>query len=105
MMCRSIASPQPNENERSDMENRMTTLKQLLIIFLVLGLLWIVGCESSWGSAGLGAAGGAVAAGGGYEYVINREMTRIEDALKAGEMDQREYEIRKDQIERMSLIK
>lgn len=89
----------------SGMENTMATLKQLLIIFLVMGLLLIVGCDSSWGSAGLGAAGGAVATGGGYEYVINREMTRIEDAVKAGEMDQREYEIRKDQIERMSLLK
>lgn len=83
----------------------MAAFKQALIIFLALGVLSIAGCESRWGSAGLGAAGGAVATGGGYEYVINREMNRIEDAFKAGEMDQREYEIRKDQIERMSLLK
>jgi hypothetical protein len=80
--------------------------KILLTAMIVLSLSLICGgCESSWGSAGLGAAGGAAAAGGGYEYVINREMNRIEDAYKAGEMDQREYEIRKDQIERMSLLK
>jgi hypothetical protein len=64
-----------------------------------------VGCESIWGTAGLGAAGGAVAAGGGYEYVIDREMKKIEQDLKDGKIDQREYEIRKDQIERMSILK
>jgi len=63
------------------------------------------GCESKWGSAGVGAAGGAVAAGGSYEYVANREMKKIEQDLKDGKIDQREYEIRKDQIERMSMLK
>ena len=68
-------------------------------LFLTCG-----GCKSSWGSAGLGAAGGAVAAGGGYEYVSNREMKRIEQDYKDGKIDQREYEIRKDQIQRMSIL-
>lgn len=61
------------------------------------------GCESKSGTAILGAAGGAVAAGG-YEYVSNREIKKIEDDLKDGKIDQREYEIRKDQIQRMSLL-
>jgi len=68
-------------------------------LFLMCG-----GCESSWGSAGLGAAGGAVAAGGGYEYVANREMKRIEQDYKDGKIDKREYEIRKNQLERMSIL-
>lgn len=72
-------------------------------VVLLLSLM-CVGCKSSWGSAGLGAAGGAVAAGGGYEYVSNREMKRIEEDYKDGKIDQREYEIRKDQIQRMSLL-
>ena len=63
------------------------------------------GCKSSWGSAGLGAAGGAVASSGGYEYVANREMKKIDQDYKDGKMDQKEYEIRKDQIQRMSILK
>ena len=76
----------------------------LLGIMGVVFLLFAGGCESSWGSAGLGAAGGAVAAGGSYEYVSNREMKKIEQDYKDGKIDQREYEIRKDQIQRMSLL-
>lgn len=81
-------------------------MKKLIIMAtLVLSLnLMLVGCESSWGSAGLGAAGGAVAAGGGYEYIANREMNRIEQDLKDGKIDQKEYDIRKNQIQRMSLL-
>jgi len=83
----------------------MARLKILIVAFFVLSLLFAVGCESKWGTAGLGAAGGAVAAGGGYEYVIDREMKKIEQDLKDDKIDQREYEIRKDQIERMSILK
>ncbi len=71
----------------------------------VIALSMAGGCESKWGSAGLGAAGGAAAGAGSYEYVINKEMNRIEDAYQSGEMDQEEYAIRKDQIERMSILK
>ena len=83
----------------------MARLKILMVTIFVLSLLFTAGCESKWGSAGLGAAGGAVAAGGGYEYVIDREMKKIEQDQKDGKIDQREYEIRKDQIQRMSILK
>lgn len=81
-------------------------MKKILLTAMVACVLSLMcgGCESSWGSAGLGAAGGAVAAGGSYEYVSNREMKKIEDDYKDGKIDQREYEIRKDQIQRMSLL-
>ena len=80
--------------------------KMIVITALTLALsLPLVGCKSGWGSAGLGAAGGAVAAGGGYEYVFNREMKKVEQDYKDGKIDQREYEIRKDQIQRMSILK
>ena len=81
-------------------------MKKSLLTAVVVVFLTLVGggCDSSWGSAGLGAAGGAVAAGGSYEYVSNREMNRIEQDLKDGKIDQREFEIRKDQIQRMSLL-
>lgn len=81
-------------------------MKIVLSAMFVCSLFLICnGCESSWGSAGLGAAGGAVASGGGYEYVANREMKKIEEDYKDGKMDQKEFEIRKDQIQRMSILK
>lgn len=77
----------------------------ILATALTLSLcLMLGGCKSGWGSAGLGAAGGAVAAGGSYEYVSNREMKRIAQDYNDGKMDQKEYEARKDQIQRMSLL-
>ena len=81
-------------------------MKKTLLMAICTRSLFLVcgGGESSWGSAGLGAAGGAVAAGGGYEYVANREMKRIEQDYKDGKIDKREYEIRKNQIERMSIL-
>ena len=74
-----------------------------MVMFMVV-LLFTGGCESNWGTAGLGAAGGAVAAGGSYEYVSNREMKKIEQDYKDDKIDKREYEIRKDQIQRMSIL-
>jgi len=82
----------------------MSKLKIAVVIFFVLSLMFASGCESKSGTAILGAAGGAVAAGGGYEYVSNREMKKIEQDLKDGKIDQREYDIRKDQIQRMSIM-
>ncbi len=79
---------------------RVLLIVLLLSVFLVSG-----GCESKWGTALLGAGGGAAATGGGYEYNAKREMDRIESDFKAGRIDQREYEIRKDQIQRMSVLK
>jgi hypothetical protein len=82
-------------------------MKKILLtgVFVLSLFLMCGGCESKWGSAGAGAAGGAVAAGGGYEYVANREMKKIEQDYKDGKIDKKEYEIRKDQIQRMSILK
>ncbi len=79
--------------------------KILLTAMLILSLFLMSGCESKTGTAVLGAAGGAVATGGGYEYVANREMKRIEEDLKDGKIDQKEYDIRRDQIQRLSALK
>lgn len=77
----------------------------LAATIVLFTLMMAGGCSSSWGSAGLGAAGGAVAAGGGYEYNANQEMKRIDQDLKDGKMTQQEHDIRKDEIQRMSLLK
>lgn len=79
-------------------------MKRFLLICILLASLGLFGCESKWGTAGLGAAGGAAASVGGYEYHAKREMDRIEKDLKDSKIDQREYEIRKDQIQRDSLF-
>ncbi len=59
------------------------------------------GCSPSfWG----GGATGAVGAGAGYEWHANQEKKKIDDDLKAGKIDQREYDIRRDQIQRDSVL-
>ena len=74
------------------------------ILALAATLLLIGGCSSKWGSAGLGAAGGAAASAGGYEYHLKKQKDRIEEDLRAGRIDQQEYDIRMDQIRRDSLL-
>jgi hypothetical protein len=81
-------------------------MKQLMTlvaaIFMVVSLS---ACSSRAGSAGLGAVGGAAAGAGAYEYNLNKQMNELEDDYKAGKIDQREYEIRKKQIEDSSILK
>jgi hypothetical protein len=67
-------------------------------------LIAVSGCESSGGSAVLGGVAGAAAGAGGYEFHLNRQKNRVEDDKKAGKIDQREYDIRMDQIRRDSFI-
>lgn len=80
-------------------------MKHLFVVLMIVFSLSLAGCESKWGSAGLGAAGGAAAGAGGYEWKINQEMERIEEAHRAGRMSDEEYRIRKDQIQRLSILK
>lgn len=72
-----------------------------MCVFLTVTL---TGCSSVGGGL-LGGVLGAGAAGGGYEYNLKRQRDRIEEEFKAGKIDQKEYEIRKDQIVRDSLLK
>lgn len=66
---------------------------------IVAGFI-LSGCSGAfWGGAGSGTA----ATGAGYELRARHQMQKIEDQYKAGEIDQREYEIRKDQIKKGSL--
>lgn len=44
------------------------------------------------------------APGGSYEYHLKRQKDRAEEDLKAGKIDQKEHDIRKDQITRDSLL-
>lgn len=74
----------------------------LAVVCFVL-LTSLTGCSPVGGGL-LGGVLGAGAAGGGYEYNLKRQKDRVEQDFKAGKIDQKEYEIRKDQIARDSLL-
>jgi hypothetical protein len=79
-------------------------LKLLAATAIAASVIALGGCESSGGSAILGGLGGAAAGAGGYEYHLNNQKSRVEEDLKQGKIDRREYEIRMDQISRDSLV-
>lgn len=78
----------------------MKKMTGLLTVLLLAGSL--MGCSSSfWGGTGAGALG----AGAGYEIQAERQMRQIDEDLKNGKITQDEYNIRKDQIQKGSLLK
>ena len=76
----------------------MKNIRNILLAMTTSILL--CGCGSFWG----GVAGGAVGAGAGYELSANKQIEKLDEDLKNGRIDQKEYEIRKDQIERGSIV-
>ena len=77
----------------------MKTTIKAGILALTMALL-LCGCGSFWG----GMAGGAVGAGAGYELSARQQMRKLDEDLKKGRIDQKEYDIRKDQIQQGSLV-
>jgi hypothetical protein len=75
-------------------------LAGLLLLFIAVGS----GCSSTSGSVGLGAVGGAIAGAGGYEFHLKRQKEQVEADLKSGKIDQKEHDIRIDQIKKDSLL-
>jgi hypothetical protein len=72
-----------------------------LLIILFLGVT-LAGCSGAfWGGAGAGVLG----AGAGYEIQAQRQMDQLNADLKSGKISQHEYDIRKDQIQKGSLLK
>ena len=70
----------------------------------VFGLLLLVLVTQS-GCAFLGgAATGVLATGAGYEIQAKRQMDKLEDDLRSERISRSEYESRKQQIERGSII-
>lgn len=80
---------------------RRWSMKGIWVGALAVLLLAVLGCSGKfWG----GTATGVLGTGAGYEYKADREMNRINEALEEGLMTEEEYEIRKDQIQRMSVV-
>jgi osmotically-inducible protein OsmY len=74
-------------------------ISSVLVVMLILFSL--VGCSrQTLGGAAVGAAG----AGAAYEYQAKRQMDRLEEDYEAGKITQEEYEARKREIERGSII-
>ncbi|MDH4153822.1 MAG: hypothetical protein OEV01_08575 [Nitrospira sp.] len=74
------------------------------LVLALAGSILLTGCSSPAGMGVLGGVLGAGAAGGSYEYHLKRQKDRVEEDFKAGKIDQKEYEIRKDQIARDSFF-
>jgi hypothetical protein len=76
-------------------------MKNAIYAVLFIAALMQAGCSPQfWGGTALGALG----AGGGYEYNNKRQMDKLEDDYRAGRMGREEYQDRKQQIERGSII-
>jgi hypothetical protein len=73
----------------------------VMVMPLMAGVVLMTsGCSPAfWG----GAAGGVVGTGAGYEIHANQEIKKLDEDLKAGKIDQKEYDIRKNQIQRDSV--
>jgi hypothetical protein len=69
------------------------------LLFLLLAAMTQSGCEFLGG-----AAAGSLATGAGYEYNAKRQMDRLDEDLRNERISRRDYEERRRQIERGSII-
>ncbi len=77
-------------------------MKKIKILLVLLLGITLMGCSGAfWGGAGAGAVG----AGAGYEIQAERQMNQLNEDLRNGKITQAEYDIRKDQIQKGSLLK
>lgn len=77
-------------------------MRKLLGLSAVLLSVTLVGCSGAfWGGTGAGVLG----AGAGYEIQAERQMNQLNEDLRDGKITQKEYDIRKDQIRKGSLLK
>ncbi|MBN1689204.1 MAG: hypothetical protein JW893_08895 [Candidatus Omnitrophica bacterium] len=76
-------------------------MKKILLVSILLSMVF--GLSACSGAFWTGAGGGTVATGAGYEVNSKIQMDRIKKDLDEGKINQAEYDIRKDQIKRMSI--
>jgi osmotically-inducible protein OsmY len=71
------------------------------LLALMCSVLFLSACSPAfWG----GAATGVLATGAGYEVQNKRQMDRLEEDYKNERISRKEYESRKQQIEKGSII-
>ncbi len=74
-----------------------------LALIIGLAMLSLTACGGA-GNVGLGVIGGAAAGAGGYELHLNNQKNRVEEDFKDKKIDEKERDIRLDQIKRDSLL-
>jgi hypothetical protein len=62
------------------------------------------GCNKFTSGAATGAAVGVLGTGAAYEYQNKRQMDQLELEYKEGKINEQEYNTRKEQIQRGSII-
>lgn len=75
------------------------TIVKIMLLSSVSAILFVSGC-----SFVAGAAVGAAGTGAAYEYSSKRQLDRLEEDYKAGNITQEVYESRKKQIQEGSII-
>jgi hypothetical protein len=74
-------------------------MKKIMLVLVLMVALGQSGCAFLGG-----AALGTVGTGAAYEYNAHRELDKLEADYKAERISRREYEARKSQIEKGSII-
>jgi len=74
-------------------------MKKLMLVLVLMVAVGQSGCAFLGG-----AAVGSLATGAGYEYNAHSQMNKLEDDYKAERISRKEYETRKSQIDKGSII-
>lgn len=74
-------------------------MKKLMLVSVLMVAIGQSGCAFLGG-----AAVGSLATGAGYEINAHSQMSKLEDDYKAERISRREYESRKSQIEKGSIL-
>lgn len=76
-------------------------MRKIIWITGIVGMLFsLSACSGAFWS---GAGGGTLATGAGYEVNAKIKMDQLKKDLDAGKINQAEYDIRADQIKKMSI--
>ena len=77
-------------------------MKKIMMGVCVLAMM--IGLSACSGAFWGGTGTGTLATGAGYEVNAKVKLNQLKKDLAAGKIDQKEYNIREDQIKKMSLL-
>ena len=77
-------------------------MKKIILGLSALAMIFTLSACS--GAFWTGAGGGTLGTGAGYEINAKMKMDQLKKDLAAGKIDQKEYDIRADQIKKMSVL-